>query len=474
MKLKDFGFKSNKHVHGITCDSRQVKKGYIFAALPGSNMDGRNFIDGAINKGAIAVLSYGQMDISVPYISNKEPRLIYAQMAGKFYSGQPENLVAITGTNGKSSTADFLRQIWSLYGEQAACFGTLGVVSKKTIKKLDHTTPDAVQLHSILSKLNDDGVTHVAMEASSHGLDQRRLDSVVVKAAGFTNLTQDHYDYHQGSESYFKAKERLFSELLKSNTAAVINTDDEYGVRLVKKCLDTGKNVMEIGWSGKDIRIEEIMPLASSQIIKVFVLGEWYELELPLVGEFQVLNAILALGLAIKTGVKKEAAIDLLKKLKGVPGRMELAGYGEGGSPIFVDFAHTEDGLDKLLRSLRPHTEGNLVVVFGCGGDRDNGKRIKMGKVAAKLADRVIVTDDNPRTECSSAIRNAIIEGCPSALEVPDRYNAIFKGIKGLKPKDCLVIAGKGHEQGQIIGEKTIPFSDIDQVKLILEGLFHE
>ena len=471
MKLKDFGFKSNKYVNGITCDSRQVKKGYIFAALPGSNMDGRNFIDEAINKGAIAVLSYGQIDISVPYISNKEPRLIYAQMAGKFYSGQPENLVAITGTNGKSSTADFLRQIWSLYGEQAACFGTLGVVSKKTIKKLDHTTPDAVQLHSILSKLNDDGVT---MEASSHGLDQRRLDSVVVKAAGFTNLTQDHYDYHQGSESYFKAKERLFSELLKSNTAAVINTDDKYGVRLVKKCLDTGKNVMEIGWSGKDIRIEEIMPLASSQIIKVFVLGERYELELPLVGEFQVLNAILALGLAIKTGVKKEAAIDLLKMLKGVPGRMELAGYGEGGSPIFVDFAHTEDGLEKLLRSLRPHTEGNLVVVFGCGGDRDNGKRIKMGKVAAKLADRVIVTDDNPRTECSSAIRNAIIEGCPSALEVPDRYNAIFKGIKGLKPKDCLVIAGKGHEQGQIIGEKTIPFSDIDQVKLILEGLFHE
>ena len=472
MKLKDFGFNSDLYVHGITCDSRQVKKGYIFAALPGSTIDGRNFIGEAINKGAIAVLSYGHMDISVPYISTKEPRLIYAQMAGKFHSGQPENLVAITGTNGKSSTADFLRQIWTLSGEQAACFGTLGVVAKKTIQKLDHTTPDAVQLHKILSKLNDDGITHVAMEASSHGLDQRRLDAVTIKVAGFTNLTQDHYDYHQGAESYFKAKERLFQELLKRNSTAVINTDDEYGLRLAKKCLEAGKNVMEIGWSGKDIRIEEIMPLASSQKIKIVVLSKRYELELPLVGEFQVLNAILALGLAMKTGVNEETAIESLAKLKGVSGRMELAGYTKDRSPIFIDFAHTEDGLDKLLRSLRPHTEGNLAVVFGCGGDRDRGKRAKMGKVAAHLADRVIVTDDNPRTEDPSEIRGAIMKGCPSALEVPCRHNAILEGIKGLNSKDCLVIAGKGHEQGQIIGEQTIPFSDMDEVKLILEELF--
>ena len=473
MTLRDLGFESDEQVVGLTCDSREVKPGFVFAALPGTVTDGRKFIESALEKGASAIVSTGDMDLPVPYLASAEPRLAYAQMAAKLYAGQPKTLVAMTGTNGKSSTVEFLRQIWAYAGKQAACFGTLGVQAPKGYRPLTHTTPDAVALHKTLSELSSEGVTHAAMEASSHGLDQYRLDAVQITAAGFTNLTQDHFDYHADAEDYFLAKARLFAGLTPANAPVVINTNDEYGQRLVKMCEERGQDVMQVGWSGQDIRIDEVMPRAASQMITLVVKGERHKIELPLAGEFQVLNAISALGLAMVTGVEKGTALKALENLAGVAGRMERAGQTKDGAPIFVDFAHTEDGLDKLLRSVRPHTMGKIVVAFGCGGDRDPDKRPKMGKVAAKLADDVIVTDDNPRTEDAATVRKAVLKGCPDAAEIGDRAAAIREGIKRLAPQDCLVIAGKGHEQGQIVGTEVIPFSDVEQVKLALKELGH-
>jgi len=473
MTLRELGFESDAEVEGLTCDSRDVKPGYVFAALPGTVTDGRKYIESALEKGASAILSTGKIDLPVPYLSSKEPRLAYAQMAAKLYVGQPEVLIAMTGTNGKSSTVEFLRQIWAYAGKPAACFGTLGVQAPKGYRPLTHTTPDAVALHKTLSELTDEGVTHAAMEASSHGLDQYRLDAVKVTAAGFTNLTQDHFDYHVDAEDYFMAKARLFTELTPSGAPVVINTNDEYGQRLVKMCEARGQDVMQVGWSGQDIRIDEVMPRAASQIVTLVIKSERHKIELPLAGEFQVLNAVSALGLALVTDISKEAALEALENLYGVAGRMERAGQTKDGAPIFVDFAHTEDGLDKLLRSVRPHTMGKIIVAFGCGGDRDPDKRPKMGAVAAKLADGVIVTDDNPRTEDAATIRKAVLQGCPDATEIGDRASAIREGIKRLGPQDCLVIAGKGHEQGQIVGAKVIPFSDVEQVKLALKEFGH-
>ena len=473
MMLRELGFESDADVAGLTCDSREVKPGFVFAALPGTVTDGRKFIEAALEKGASAVLSTGKLDLPVPYLEAEEPRLEYAKMAAKLYAGQPKTLVAMTGTNGKSSTVEFLRQIWAHAGLSAACFGTLGVQAPNGYRPLTHTTPDAVALHKTLSELTDEGVTHAAMEASSHGLDQYRLDAVEVTASGFTNLTQDHFDYHADAEDYFLAKARLFTELTPRGAPVVINTNDAYGQRLVEMCEARGQDVMQVGWAGQDIRIDEVMPRASSQIVTLIIKGERHKVELPLAGEFQVLNAVSALGLALVTGVDKQAALEALENLHGVAGRMERAGQTQDGAPIFVDFAHTEDGLDKLLRSVRPHTMGNIIVAFGCGGDRDPDKRSKMGRVAAKLADAVIVTDDNPRTEEASAIREAVLQGCPEATEIGDRAAAIREGIKRLGAQDCLVIAGKGHEQGQIIGTKVIPFSDVEQVKLALKELGH-
>ena len=473
MTLRELGFDSDVLVSGLTCDSREVKPNYIFAALPGTVTDGRKYIEGAIEKGAGAILSTSGLDLPIPYLASDNPRLDYAKMAAKFYAGQPKTLVAMTGTNGKSSTVEFLRQIWAFSGKQAACFGTLGVQAPRGYRPLTHTTPDAVALHQTLAGLKAEGVTHAAMEASSHGLDQYRLDGVKITAAGFSNLTQDHFDYHAGAEEYFQAKARLFTELTPKDAPVVINVNDEYGQRLVKICGDRGQDVMQVGWSGQDIRIDEVMPRASSQIVNLVVQGKRHKIELPLAGEFQTLNAIAALGLAMVTGVQVEKALEALGHLKGVAGRMERAGQTKEGAPIFVDFAHTEDGLDKLLRSVRPHTMGKVIVAFGCGGDRDPDKRPKMGRVAAKLADDVIVTDDNPRTEDAASIRKAVLKGCPNATEIGDRAKAIRAGIKKLSANDCLVIAGKGHEQGQIVGTKTIPFSDVKQVGAALKELGH-
>ena len=473
LTLRELGFDSDAHVAGLTCDSREVKPDYVFAALPGTVTDGRKYIEGAIEKGAGAILSTAGLNLPIPYLASDNPRLEYSKMAARLYAGQPKMLVAMTGTNGKSSTVEFLRQIWAYAGHEAACFGTLGVQSPKGYQPLTHTTPDAVALHQTLSDLKTEGVTHAAMEASSHGLDQFRLDGVKITASGFSNLTQDHFDYHTDAEDYFGAKARLFTELTPAGAPVVINVNDEFGQRLVDICKGRGQDVLQVGWSGQDIRIDEVMPRASSQLIDLVLHGKRHKIELPLAGEFQTLNAIAALGLAMVTGVKTQTALEALEHLTGVAGRMERAGQTKEGAPIFVDFAHTEDGLDKLLRSVRPHTMGKIILAFGCGGDRDPDKRPKMGRVAAKLADDVIVTDDNPRTEDAATVRKAVLSGCPNATEIGDRAAAIRAGIEKLGANDCLVIAGKGHEQGQIVGTKVIPFSDVKQVQAALKELGH-
>lgn len=462
------GLDDDTVITGLSADSRQIKPGMIFAALPGTAMDGRDFIPQAEANGAAAVLSVGGTTANVPVVLDRNPRLVYAQLAAKLYPGQPKTLVAMTGTNGKSSTVEFLRQIWTYAGFNAACFGTLGVTSPEGYKSMSHTTPDALALHQTLSELAQSGVTHAAMEASSHGLKQYRMDAVDVTASGFSNLTQDHFDYHPNVQDYFTSKARLFIDLTPRSAPVVINTNDKFGRHLVEVCQGLGQDVLQVGWTGEDIRIDEVMPYSAGQKLTLIVQGERRLVDLPLVGEFQVLNAVAALGLAIKTGVEIDTAIEALGHLKGVAGRLELAGATKAGAPIYVDFAHTEDGLEKLLRSVRPHTEGDIVVVFGCGGDRDPDKRSKMGAVAAKLAEQAIVTDDNPRTEDAASIRKAVLKGCPQATEIGDRAAAIAEGIHRLGPDDCLVIAGKGHEQGQIIGDKTISFSDVEVARGLL------
>jgi len=458
-------------ITSLTCDSRTAKEGSLFAALPGTVADGRDYIESAIENGASAILSTPGLPIEMPYVAAEDPRLTYSQLASRLYAGQPSTLVAMTGTNGKSSTVEFLRQIWAYAGLKSACFGTLGVRYDGGFLPLSHTTPDAVVLHKTLAKLTDMGITHVAMEASSHGLKQYRLDSVDITASGFSNLTQDHFDYHPDVNDYFEAKARLFTELTPADAPVVINVNDEFGQRLAITCEGIGQKVVRAGWAGEDIRIDEVMPRSASQLIDLIVDKKRYKVELPLVGEFQVLNAVAALGLALETGVDTETAVKALGELTGVAGRLEMAARTKDGAPILVDFAHTEDGLDKLLRSVRPHTMGRMIVVFGCGGDRDPDKRPKMGAMAAKHADYVIVTDDNPRTEDAASIRTAVMGGCPYAEEIGDRASAIRRGIEMLGPKDCLIIAGKGHEQGQIVGDKVIPFSDVKQAQSALREM---
>lgn len=456
-------------ITNLTSDSRAVKPGYLFAALPGFKLDGRDYIESAIENGAAAVLSLpGIVKPGVPYIANENPRRLYSRIAARLFGAQPETIVALTGTNGKSSTIEFLRQIWMVAGKNAACFGTLGVTTAKGVTPLKHTTPDAVALHRTLNELSESGITHAGMEASSHGLVQYRLEGVKPAAVGFTNLTQDHFDYHADMDDYFNAKARLFTTLAPKGIPAVINVDSEYGQQMAKVANAAGLEIVSVGWSGSDIRIVEVTPRSASQTVELVWDKKRHKVELPLAGEFQTLNAISALGLAVATGVEKEIALEALTHLKTVAGRMEKAGEARNGAPVFIDFAHTPDGLNKLLRGVRPHTMGRIVVVFGCGGDRDPDKRPKMGAIAAKLADHVIITDDNPRTEKAEDIRTAVMKGCLDAEEIGDRAQAIAHAISLLNADDCLVIAGKGHESGQIVGDQIIPFNDVNEARKAL------
>jgi len=458
-------------ITGLTCDSRRVEPGFLFAAIPGTQTDGRNFVADAMARGAAAVLAPSGSIIdagSVPLLTTANPRRQYALMAANFFGDQPATIAAVTGTNGKTSVVSFLRQIWAQVGIKAASAGTLGITADGFEDRASLTTPDPADLHRNLSDLTDAGIDHLALEASSHGLDQHRLDGVRVALAAFTNLTRDHLDYHGGMDGYLSAKLRLFTDIMADGGTAVINADAAHGEVVKDACRARNLNIMTFGQAGKDVVLTNSETLSDGHLIELTAGGTAARIKLPLVGGFQVSNALCALTLAIASGVEAEAAIGCLPTLEGVRGRVQLAGHHANGAVVYVDYAHTPDALLSVLQALRHHVKGRLHLVFGCGGDRDAGKRSEMGSVAQLHADKVIVTDDNPRTEDAAKIRSQILGAASNALEIADRAQAIAAAVQGLGPDDLLVVAGKGHEQGQIIGDESHPFDDVEVVEAAL------
>ena len=457
------GLAGDCEIRGLTSDSRRVEPGFLFAAFPGAKVDGRAFVREAVARGAAAVLAPvgAAIDAAVPVIADAKPRQAFARMAAAFYGRQPETAMAVTGTNGKTSVAHFTQQVWSSLGHRSGYIGTLGAWGGGLKRDGSLTTPDPVVLHDILRAMADGGATHVAMEISSHGLDQFRADGVKLAVAAFTNLTRDHLDYHGTMEAYRVAKFRLFGEVLPAGATAVVNADSAEFSAIESMCRARGIRVIDYGIAGSAVRLANVSPDVSSQSVELSLGGRPHRIRLPLVGRFQVSNALCALGVAIATGADPGAAVAALEGLSGVPGRMQQVGAHASGAPVFVDYAHTPDALETVLTALRPHVRGRLIVVFGCGGDRDRGKRPLMGERARVLADTVIVTDDNPRTEQASLIRSAILAACPGATEIADRDEAIAVAVTGLKAGDILLIAGKGHEQGQIVGDRVLPFDDV-------------
>jgi UDP-N-acetylmuramoyl-L-alanyl-D-glutamate--2,6-diaminopimelate ligase len=462
-------------IAGLTADSRQVRDGYLFAALPGARADGRRYIDEALASGAAAILAptgtaladitVGHAERPLALTTADNPRQRLAQIAARFYGPQPATIAAVTGTNGKTSVANFARQIWSRMGRNAASLGTLGLQTPSKFVPGALTTPDAVTLHRVLAELKAEGVEHVAMEASSHGLAQYRLDGVRLTAAAFTNLTRDHLDYHQTIEAYFAAKTRLFTELLPQDSMAVLNADVPEYETLRALCAARGQRIIAYGEAGPDIRVAVRNALPHGQRVRFEIAGDGMDIDLPLVGHFQAMNVACALSLVIATGGAARVALETLEQLEGIPGRMQLAAEHPTGAAVYVDYAHTPDALANVLQALRPHARGRLMVVFGCGGDRDAGKRPQMGRIASALADRVIITDDNPRGENPAAIRRAVMAGADGAIEIGDRAAAIDAAVAELRAGDVLVLAGKGHEQGQIIGDSVIPFDDANEAR---------
>jgi UDP-N-acetylmuramoyl-L-alanyl-D-glutamate--2,6-diaminopimelate ligase len=456
-------------VTGITADSRAVKPGFVFAALPGTKVDGVAYVAGAFAKGAIAAIVPRGTKADGPIIETNNPRLLLAKMAARWSGEQPDTIVAVTGTNGKTSVAVFVRQIWETMGFRAASLGTIGVVGPNGAEYLQHTTPDPVQLHALAAKLKEDHVDHLAVEASSHGLSQYRLDGLRLTVAGFTNITRDHLDYHETFDAYFEAKLRLFTELLPAGSGAVINADSPHGEEVRMRSESVGLSTFTVGHAGTGIQLLEAKREGLEQHLRLKVSGVEHAVTLPLVGDFQTSNALVAAGLVIAAGGEVEMAIRALSSLKGATGRLDLVGRTAEGVPAFVDYAHTPDALENALTSLRPYASGKLIVVFGCGGDRDAGKRPMMGRIAAQHADVTIVTDDNPRGEDAALIRKAILAGAPNAIEIADRAAAISHAIGQAHAGDLVLVAGKGHEEGQIVGNTVIPFSDHAAVREALQ-----
>ncbi len=467
-------------VAGLTADSRDVRAGYLFAALPGARLDGRQFIPEAVSRGAVAVLAPPGARLpetaggDVVLIQDDRPRRRFALLASRFHAAQPRTIAAVTGTSGKTSVVQFTRQLWQALGQAAASLGTLGVIADGWTEKGSLTTPDPVALHATLATLAARGIDHLAVEASSHGLAQYRLDGMRIAAAAFTNLSRDHLDYHGTMQAYFAAKARLFDEVLQSGGTAVLNADVPCISELAATCHRRGHRVLTYGSRGDALRLCAARPHAHGQLVSFDVFGRRHDLALGLIGRFQAHNVLCAIGLVLAGMPDAEAAapavITAATNLVGVTGRLQPVARHPNGAAIYVDYAHKPDALETVLTAIRPHTRDRLVVVVGCGGDRDPGKRPMMGEIATRLADRVIVTDDNPRSEDPAAIRHQVLAGVGRpAEEIGDRAEAIRAGIRGLGPDDVLLIAGKGHEQGQIVGNEVRPFDDAETARSVVE-----
>ena len=471
-----------RDVSGLTADSRQVQPGYLFAALSGSTLDGRTFIADAVRRGAVAVLTGDVTDANtdadeetVAVIADDNPRRRLALMAARFYGKQPDIVAAITGTSGKTSTADFTRQIWTALGKESASLGTLGIATDGGADGPGLTTPDPVQLHKALSSLANRGIDYLVMEASSHGLDQYRLDGVAVGIAAFLNLSHEHLDYHKDMASYLKAKASLFERVLLPGGTAVLNADLPESAEIAAIATRRGLRTIRFGTApDADLRLIRHEPASTGQSLTVAFADQEYTVELPLIGSFQAANALAASAIVIASGVDAAKVFACLPALTGVRGRLELAVRHPNGAPIFVDYAHKADALETVLTAVLPHISGALHLVFGCGGDRDKGKRPIMGRTAADLADHVYVTDDNPRSEEPAKIRAEIIAACPGATEIGDRALAISTAIKALRANDALIIAGKGHETYQIVGTESRPFDDTDAARAVVSSLLGE
>lgn len=467
-KVDITGMETVKEFTGLASDSREVRPGFLFAALPGTKTNGAKFVRDAVARGATAVLGGHEVaeearSLGVRFIEDENPRARLAKLSASFFGAQPRVVAAVTGTNGKTSVTVFLREIWTELGKRAASMGTIGVVAPSGEIKLNHTTPDPIETHRILAGLKREAVDHLAMEASSHGLDQFRLDGVEIAAGAFTNITRDHLDYHETFDSYLSTKLRLFREVVRHSGVAIINADAEHAELFRESAAERGLKVLTVGEGGAYLKLVSAEPLSDGQRMKIAHAGKTHVVRLPLMGRFQASNALVAAGLAIALGDETSAVFAALAHLRGAPGRLEKVAVAASGASIFVDYAHTPDALETVLTALRPHVTGRLHVIFGCGGDRDAGKRPLMGRAAAQFADRVIVTDDNPRGEDPAEIRKQAMTGCPSAHNIGDRAQAIYDGIAALKRGDILVIAGKGHETGQIVKGVTRPFSDRDE-----------
>ena len=463
-------------IRGLTADSRNVQAGFLFAALEGSQSNGKDFIPDALRQGAVAILLSSQANSlelkdSIILVRDQNPRRKLALMAGRFYRSQPQVIAAVTGTNGKSSVAEFTRQIWQNSNNKAASIGTLGLVYSDNIQALGHTTPEPISLHKTLDDLAKKNIDHVIVEASSHGLDQCRLDGANVIAAAYLNISHDHLDYHLNNSDYFTAKASLFSRVIAENGTAILNADDNTFNKLKKICEKRNLEIITFGSHKADISLVSYKGVGFSQELLINCFGNDYRICLNLPGKFQVYNVLAAIGLAIATGVPVKKAILSASKLKGVRGRLELIGNHPSGAPILVDYAHSAAALANVLKELRRLCCGRLVVVFGCGGNRDKEKRAEMGSIAGSIADKIFITDDNPRTESADAIRLDILSGCPNGIDIGDRKKAISSAISSLSKNDLLLVAGKGHEETQILGVSELPFDDALVIRSILEGL---
>ena len=465
-------------ITGLTADSRTVKPGYLFAALPGAQSDGRDFIKDALSRGAAAILAptgtgLPPAAIDIPMINVENPRRSLALFAGRYFSRQPRITAAVTGTNGKTSVAWFTHHIWKHLGHRSAAVGTLGITTATTdtANSLGLTTADPVTLHHELKSLADDGVDHVVLEASSHGLEQSRLDGVNLAAGAFTNLSCDHLDHHGTMDDYRAAKLHLFDHLLPDDATAVLNSDSDDFPAFSSISRARGLKVIAYGRTAKEICIEKIKAKPDSQQLSIRTLGKRYDFDLNMPGLFQAQNVLCALGIAIACGDDPEKIIALLPELRSPPGRLELVGNTPKGAPVYIDYAHTPDALMSLLEALRQHTAGKLSIVFGCGGDRDKSKRPQMGAIAHDLADRTYITDDNPRSEIPGTIRGEILANCPNAVEIGDRADAIHRAITDLLPDDVLVVAGKGHETSQVFSKQVLPFEDTAVARAVIESI---